>query len=82
MYSQLVNSFILKNLCQVKQETHMNEKKLNVNLIKQLWLDLKRIDQVLLARIRYLWKQLDYKKKFFKNEPMEEMKCCVRQDGS
>jgi hypothetical protein len=36
MYSQLVNSFILKNLCQVKQETHMNEKKLNVNLIKQL----------------------------------------------
>jgi hypothetical protein len=30
----------------------------------------------------YPWKQLDHKKKFSKNESMEDMKCCVRQDSS
>jgi hypothetical protein len=73
----------LKNLCQAKQERNMNKKKLNINLVQHLWLDLnqERIDQVLLVSIGYLWKQLDHKK-FFKNESMGDMKCCVRQDGS
>jgi hypothetical protein len=58
----------LKNLCQVKQEKHMNKKKLNINLVHYLWLDLDqgRIDQVLHLSIEYLWKQLDHKKKVFK----------------
>jgi hypothetical protein len=76
MFSQLMNSSILKNLCQVKQETHMNKNKLNINLVQHLWLDLnqERIDQVLLLSVGYLWKQLDHKKKVFKNESMEDMK--------
>jgi hypothetical protein len=76
MHSQPINSFILKNLYQVKQETHMNKKKLNINLVQHLWLDLhqERIDQVLLLSIGYLWKQLDHKKKIFKNESMKDMK--------
>ena len=55
---------------------HMNKKKLNINLVHHLWLDLDqgRIDQVLLLSIGYLWKQLDHKKKIFKNESMEDMK--------
>jgi hypothetical protein len=82
MYSQATNNSILKNVCQAKQEKHMN-KKLNINLVQQLWLDLnqERIDQVLLVSIGYVWKQLDHKK-FFKNESMEDMKYCVRQDDS
>jgi hypothetical protein len=46
----------------------MNRKKLNINLIHHLWLDLgqERIDQVLHLSIKYLWKQLDHKKKIFK----------------
>jgi hypothetical protein len=62
----------------------MNKKKLNINLVHHSWLDLdqKRIDQVLLLSIGYLWKQLDHKKKVFKNESMEDMKLCVRHDGS
>jgi hypothetical protein len=49
---------------------------MNINLVQHLWLDLnqERIDQVLLVSIGYLWKQLDYKKKVFKNESMEDMK--------
>jgi hypothetical protein len=45
----------LKNLCQIKQEKHMNKKKLNINLIHHLWLDLdqRTIDQVLSLSIRY-----------------------------
>jgi hypothetical protein len=76
MHSQPINSFILKNLCQVKQETHMNKKKLNINLVQHLWLDLnqERIDQVLLPGIGYLCKQLDHKKKIFTDESMEDMK--------
>jgi hypothetical protein len=72
------------NLYQAKKEKHMNKKKLNINLVQQFWLDLNqgRTDQVLPVSIGYLWKQLDHKKKFFKNESMEDMKCCVRQDGS
>jgi hypothetical protein len=68
MYSQATNSPILKNLCQVKQEKYMNKKKLNINLVHQLCLDLDqgRIDQVLHLSIGYLWKQLDHKKKVFK----------------
>jgi hypothetical protein len=51
-------------------------KKLNINLIHHLWLDLdqKRINQVLLLSIGYLWKQLDHNKKIFKNESLEGMK--------
>jgi hypothetical protein len=65
MYSQAPNSSILKNLCQAKQEKYMNKKKLNINLVHQLWLDLDqgRIDQVLSLSIECLWKQLDHKKK-------------------
>jgi hypothetical protein len=79
-----MDSSILKNLCQVKQEKYMNKKKLNINLVHYLWLDLDqgRIDQVLLLSIGYLWKQLNHKKKVFKNESMEDMKWCVRHDGS
>jgi hypothetical protein len=41
-----MDSSILKNLCQVKQEKYMNKKKLNINLVHYLWLDLDqgRID--------------------------------------
>jgi hypothetical protein len=68
MYSQAANNPILKNLYQVKQEKHMNKKKLNMNLVHHSWLDLDqgRIDQVLYLSIGYLWKQLDHKKKVFK----------------
>jgi hypothetical protein len=54
----------------------MNKKKLNINLVHHLWLDLDqgRIDQVLLLSIRYLLNQFDHKKKIFKNEFMEDMK--------
>jgi hypothetical protein len=68
MYSQTTNSLILKNLCQVKQENHMNKKKLNINLVHHLWfaLDQERIDQVLHLSILYLSKQVDYKNKVLK----------------
>jgi hypothetical protein len=68
IYSQETNSLILKNLCQVKQEKHMNKKKLNINLVHYLWLDLDqgRIDHVLHLSIGFLWMQLDHKKKIFK----------------
>jgi hypothetical protein len=76
MHSQPINSSILKNLCQVKKETHMNKKKMNINLVQHLWLDLnqKRIDELLLLSIGYLRKQLDHKKKIFKNESMKDIK--------
>jgi hypothetical protein len=66
MYSQATNSPILKNICQVKQEKYINKKKLNIDLVHHLWLDLEqgRIDQVLHLSIEYLWKQLDHKKVF------------------
>jgi hypothetical protein len=53
MHSQPINSSTLKNLCQVKQETHVNKMMLNINLVQLLWLDLdqERIDQVLLLSI-------------------------------
>jgi hypothetical protein len=53
MHSQPINSSTLKNLCQVTQETHVNKKRLNINLVQLLWLDLdkERIDQVLLLNI-------------------------------
>jgi hypothetical protein len=58
MHSQPINSSILKNLCQVKQETHMNKKKMNINLVQYFWLaqNQDRIDQVLLLSIGHLWK--------------------------
>jgi hypothetical protein len=76
MHSQPINSFILKNLCQVKQETHMNKKKMNINLVQHLWLahNQDRIDQVLLLSIGHLWKQLVHKRKVLKNESIEHMK--------
>jgi hypothetical protein len=54
----------------------MNKKKLNINLVHHLWLDLHqgRNDQVLLLSIGYLWEQLDHKKKVFKNDSMKDMK--------
>jgi hypothetical protein len=54
----------------------MNKKKKNINLVQHLWFshNQERIDQVLPLSIVYLWKQLDHKKKVFKNEPMEDMK--------
>jgi hypothetical protein len=84
IWCQPMNSSILKSLCQAKQEKHMNNKKKNINLVQHLWLahNQKRIDQVLLLSIGYLWRQLDHKKKIFKNESMEDMKWCVRYDGS
>jgi hypothetical protein len=71
-----MDSSILKSLYQAKQEKHMNNKKRNINLVQHLWLahNQERIDQVLLLCVGYLWKQLDYKKKVFKNESMEDMK--------
>jgi hypothetical protein len=56
MYSQPTNSSILKNLCQTKQEKHMNKKKMNINLVQHFWLahNQERIDQVLLLSNRYL----------------------------
>jgi hypothetical protein len=71
-----MDSSILDNLCQVKQKKYMNKKKLNINMVHHLWLDLDqgRIDQVLLLSIGYLWKHLDHKKKIFKNESMKDMK--------
>jgi hypothetical protein len=71
-----MDSSILKNLYQVKQEKYMNKKKLNINLVHHLWLDVdqEKIDQVLLLSIGYLWKQFDHKKKIFKNESIEDMK--------
>jgi hypothetical protein len=56
MYSQATNSPILKNICQVKQEKHINKKKLNINLVHYLWLDLDqgRIVQVPHLSIGYL----------------------------
>jgi hypothetical protein len=68
MLSQPRNSSILKNQYQAKQGTHMNKKKLNINLVQHMWFDLhqERINQVLLLSIGYLWKQFDHKKKVFK----------------
>jgi hypothetical protein len=68
MLSQPINSSILKNQYQVKQGTHMNKKKLNINLVQHLWLDLnqEKIDQVLSQCSGYPWKQLDHMKKVFK----------------
>jgi hypothetical protein len=76
MYSQPINSSILKNLCQAKQKNHINKKKMNINLVQHLCLTHNQdmIDLVLLLSIGYLWKQLDHKKKIFKNESMEDMK--------
>jgi hypothetical protein len=53
---------------QVKQEMYMNKKKLNINLVQHLWLDLckERIDQVLSLSNGYPWKQHDHEKKVFK----------------
>jgi hypothetical protein len=64
MYSQAINSPIFQNLCQVKQENYMNKKKLNINLVHHLWLD------------------LDQGRRFSKNQSTEDIKCCMRQDGS
>jgi hypothetical protein len=79
-----MNSFILKNLCQIKQKKYMNKNKLNINLIHHLCLDLDqgRINQVLHLNIEYLWKQFHHKKKVFKNESIKDMELCVRYDGS
>jgi hypothetical protein len=68
-----MDSFILKSLCQVKQEKYINNKKKNINVVQYLWLAHRqeRIDQMLLLSIEYLWKQLDHKKNIFKNKSMK-----------
>jgi hypothetical protein len=38
MCSQPINSSILKNLCQAKQEKHMNKDTMNINLVQHLCL--------------------------------------------
>jgi hypothetical protein len=55
MCSQPINSSILKNLCQAKQEKYMNMKK-KIDLVQHLWLahNQEIIDQVLLLSIGYL----------------------------
>jgi hypothetical protein len=84
MLSQPINSFIMKNLYQAKQGTHMNKKKLDINLIQHMWLDLyqERIDQVLLLSIDIYGINLIIRRMFSKSESMKDMKWCVRQDGS
>jgi hypothetical protein len=81
MLSQPINSSTFKNQYQVKQGTHMN-KKLNINLVQHLWLDLiqERVDQVLSLYIGYPWKQLDHMKKVFKELAYErhEVMCETR----
>jgi hypothetical protein len=56
---------------------------MNIRLVQHLWLahNPERIDLVLLLSIGYLWNQLDHKK-IFKNDSMQDMKWCVRHDGS
>jgi hypothetical protein len=68
MHSQAINSSTLKSLCQVKQETHVNKKRLNINLIQLLWLDLdqEKIDQVLLLSIDIYGSNLIIRKSFSK----------------
>jgi hypothetical protein len=84
IWCQPMDSSILKNLYQVNQEKYINKKKLNINLVHHLWLDFDqgKIDQVLLLSIGYPWKQLNHKKKVFKNESIEDMKWCVKHDDS
>jgi hypothetical protein len=53
------------NQYQVKQGTHMNKKKLNINLVL-LDLNQERIYQVLSLCNGYPWKQLDHMKVVFK----------------
>jgi hypothetical protein len=66
MQSQPINSSTLKNLCQVKQETHVNKKRLNINLVQLLWLDLdqERINQVLILSIDIYGSKLIIRKSF------------------
>jgi hypothetical protein len=40
MHSQSINNVILKNLCKIKQQTHTNKKRLDINLVQLLWFDL------------------------------------------
>jgi hypothetical protein len=70
-----MDGFILKSLCQARARKHMNNKKKNINLVQHLWLahNQEIIGQVLLLNTGYLWKQLDHKKKVFKNESIEDM---------
>jgi hypothetical protein len=66
MHSQPINNSTLKNLCQVKQETYVNKKMLNINLVQLLWLDLdqERIDQLLLLSIDIYKSNLIIRKSF------------------
>jgi hypothetical protein len=60
----------------------MNKKRLDINLVQLLWLDLEQeiIDQVLLLSIDIYGSKLIIRS--FKNESMENMKWCMRQDDS
>jgi hypothetical protein len=60
-------------------------RKLNINLVHHLWLDIDqgRIDQVLHLSILDIYgSNLTIRRRFSKNESIEDMKCCVRQDGN
>jgi hypothetical protein len=54
----------------------MNKKKLNINLVQHLWLDLhqERIDQVLVLNIDIFGSNLIIRRRFSKNNSMEDMK--------
>jgi hypothetical protein len=69
MYSQATNSYMLKNICQAKQEKYMNKKIMTITLVQDLCLanNQVRIDQVPLLSIKYLSKQVDNNKKVFKD---------------
>jgi hypothetical protein len=84
MHNQPINSAILKNLYQVKQETHINKKMLDINLVQLLWLDLdqKRLIKCRLKVLNILKSNLIIRRIFFKNESMKDMKCCVKQDSN
>jgi hypothetical protein len=73
MWSQPINSSILKNLCQAKIEKHMNIKIMNIILMKATWS---------YQEDNNWWSYPTNKKKSFKNECMEDMKWCVSHDGS
>jgi hypothetical protein len=52
-------------------------KKLNIDLVHHLWLDL---DQ---GKVLNIYESnLTIRRRFLKNKSMKDMKCCVREDDS
>jgi hypothetical protein len=75
-YSQATNSSILKNLCQTKQEKHMNKKIITITLVQHLWLanSQVRIDQVQLLILNIYESNLIIRRRFSKNKSIKDMK--------